>query len=100
MTFKFDSAITQLRMADYVTDTLTIADLQAVNVTYLYAHGFARWNHDLILMPPACLKMLDTGSMLESIMGDRACVGTDYIDLDTRGGVTAYGFRHPELAPE
>lgn len=56
--------------------------------------SFARqnsWSDDLWLLTVAELEVVPPGTVLTSIMGDKAVVGEDYIDTDTRFGYIAYG---------
>ena len=73
---------------------IRVSELQAVGCRELFGVGFGNWDDSLMLMPPWALGLMATGEILTSIMGDVAIVGSDYIDTDTRGGVTAYGFEH------
>lgn len=43
------------------------------------------------LLTPAELKTAPNGTELWTVNGEKAVVGTDYIDLDTRFGYLAYG---------
>lgn len=51
------------------------------------------WDGDLFLITPELLKFLKEGTVLHSINGRTVVIGKDEIDLDTRGGYLAYGFK-------
>lgn len=51
-------------------------------------------NDTLYLLKPAQIESLPKGTVLTSISGEQKIKGIDYIDDDTRGGFTAYGFLH------
>ncbi len=55
-----------------------------------------RWDENgLWLFTLVEFKQLPDGIELESIIGDKAIKGKDYIDDDTRGGYIAWGVRDP-----
>jgi hypothetical protein len=74
---------------------LRVSELQAIGCRELFDVGLGNWDDSLMLLPLWALGLVATGEILTSIMGDVAIVGADYIDTDTRGGFTAYGFEHP-----
>jgi hypothetical protein len=56
-----------------------------------------RWSEEtnLYLFTIDEFNQLPDGIELESIMGDKAVKGKDYIDTDTRSGYIAFGVRDP-----
>lgn len=55
--------------------------------------GFRKWSDEknLYLIPGVFYDFLPKGLKVESIMGEKKTVGTDYVDDDTRFGLLAYG---------
>lgn len=51
---------------------------------------------DLYLVTPYQLSLVPDGTKMHCIDGSTVIKGKDYIDADTRGGYTAYGFIDPE----
>jgi hypothetical protein len=49
------------------------------------------WRDDLWLLTETELEVTPQGTVLTSIMGNKAVVGKDRIDKDTRFGYLAYG---------
>lgn len=59
------------------------------------------WNREdedpLWLLTPDELADLPKGTLVHSINGETKVVGSDYIDGDTRFGMTAFGLRESEI---
>lgn len=94
---RFDSIVAEHTLGGKVTDVITTQMIQSVSLKTLYSAGFRNWDEHLMLLPIWALPMMQDGSELVSIMGERVRVGTHQIDLDTRGGCIAYGVYHNGL---
>ena len=55
--------------------------------------GFRQYNEasNLMLVPDKLYEEIPNGTTLTSIFGEKVVKGTDYIDLDTRFGLLAFG---------
>lgn len=71
---------------------LTLAELQLLDDDQLYSLGFSQWDEQTVLIPLWCWNYIQDGVTLTDISGDTVQKGPD-LDLDSRGGCTAYGFR-------
>ena len=71
---------------------VTIADLKGVNQVELIKVGFQKWDDKLMLIPLWAYNYIADGEELISIMGDVKIKGRDETNLDTRGGMLAWGF--------
>lgn len=71
---------------------LTLADLQRLSDDHLYDLGFQHWDETTVLIPLWCWNYIQDGITLTDISGD-SVQKTQDLDLDCRGGCTAYGFR-------
>jgi hypothetical protein len=89
---KLTDAQIVLKLGGTVGSKLTIAELQTIPKPTLYGLGFGNWDSHLVLLPLWAVGAIADGESLVSIMGERVEVGKDNIDLDTRGGLIAYGF--------
>lgn len=67
----------------------------------VYTGDFAWWDKEqtLLLISPGILQSLPAGVRLQSILGKSVTTGQDYIDQDTRGGMTAFGFSQTPTTP-
>jgi hypothetical protein len=72
---------------------VTLSELQAANKLRLKDMGFLNWDNDLVVIPLWAFNYVADGERLVSIFGETKTKGQDEIDLDTRFGCIAYGFR-------
>ncbi len=70
----------------------TIEDFNSLTTKELKWLGFCRWDSKHWLIPLVYFNYIKDGETLVSISGIEAIKGKDYIDLDVRGGVLAYGW--------
>lgn len=70
----------------------TIEDLQNMTNDELIAAGYRSWDGKLMLITADMLRDIPNGETLTCIDGTTAVKGKDVIDMDTRGGLLAYGF--------
>lgn len=68
-------------------------DYRQLAIDDLAALGFGKWSETLALIPGEWYAALPKGLVLESIGGEVAEVGKDYIDDDIRYGCLAYGIK-------
>lgn len=95
---QFRSIVTQVELGGAVTHKLTVRMLKQVPLSQLYAKGFRNWDGLMVLLPLWALAHMQEGECLECIDGSLTVVGTDAIDLDTRGGCVAYGVPRSDIA--
>ncbi len=50
-----------------------------------------KWDGDLVLCPESDFCNVPDGIEMLSVLGEKAVKGVDYIDMDVRDGVLAYG---------
>lgn len=77
--------------------TFKNVDFTQFSVVDLEKLGFQWFDDNLILMPIWAIDCLPIGCEVISINGQKKIVGTDYLDKDTRSGVTAWGFDKASL---
>ena len=74
--------------------TFAVADLKSVSKNTLYRYGFVNWDDSLLLIPVWAFNLIKDGEVLTSISGSKETKGKDYIDLDSRAGALAFGFKY------
>lgn len=59
----------------------------------LKEYGFQKWSKDseIMMIPIYAYDLIEDGMVLNGVFGGMATKGTDYIDLDVRGGCIAFG---------
>lgn len=74
-------------------EQVTLADLLSLDEDERRNLGFHNWDESLILIPLWAWHYIIDGVELTSIHGKPKIKGVDSIDLDTRFGCIAYGFK-------
>lgn len=74
--------------------SFALGDFRAADKDMLLLLGFRRWNDELWLVPLWVYNYIKDGEVFTNISDDVKIKGIDYIDLDTRGGVLAWGWKN------
>lgn len=82
---------------------LTIEEIESMTVEEALERGMCSWDGDLYLIPESDFDNWPQGVVLTSILGNRVIKGKDPIDMDTRGGLLAFGIfprKTDNIAPD
>lgn len=82
---------------------LTIEEIESMTVEEALERGMHSWDGDLYLILESDFDNWPQGVVLTSILGNRVIKGKDPIDMDTRGGLLAFGIfprKTDNIAPD
>lgn len=82
---------------------LELSDIELMTVGDALDRGMRSWDGDLYLIPKSDFDNWPDGVVLTSISGNRVIKGKDPIDMDTRGGLLAFGIfprKTDNIAPD
>ncbi len=74
-------------------DFITVEQLKTLTEQERFDLCFGKWEGNHWLIPLYLFPMIAKGETLISIFDEEVIVGVDYIDLDSRGGLTAFGWK-------
>jgi hypothetical protein len=94
-TLTFDEEVTKLYLQLY--KYFSNIDFKIFSKSELVQLGFQMWDDNLILAPSWVIDFCKDGTEFYTINNNKKTKGLDELDLDTRFGVTAFGFLISEL---